>query len=365
MKIFGILPQMQPHKLMFLPPNKDFVDLKLYKLIAKTRAELAELKGYSTSLQNPLLLLSPAITKESLASSEIENINTTIINVLENQLFPEDQQKQPDKEVLRYSEALHWGYKNLRNYGLTTRLITGIQNQLLPDKPAGYRKLQNGIKNIKTGEIVYIPPSHLDIPNLITNLEVFTNSKEEENNDIDPLVKTIISHYQFEAIHPFDDGNGRTGRILMVLQLIQEKILDIPILYISGYINKNKSTYYELLNNVTKNGNWYDYVIFMLNGFCEQAKTTKTLLFNIRELYFKQKTKLKSECKNIYSSDLVDAIFTMPIITPSKLAEILSVEWETAKKYLNKCESIGLLQQRKIKKYRLYMNKELIDLLHN
>jgi len=207
-----------PHDLALLPPKIDLDSKKLTNLLIKAHSELGELKGYSFSMPNPLLLLSPAIIKESLASSEIENINTTLVNVLENQLFPEAEQKKPDKEVLRYQDAVFTGFSALEKYSLSSRTIHDIQKALLPETPSsGYRKVQNGIKNAATGQIIYMPPIASKIPGLMGNLENFMNDKTD---NIDPLIKCAMLHYQFEAIHPFGDGNGRTGRILMVLQLV-------------------------------------------------------------------------------------------------------------------------------------------------
>lgn len=351
-----------PHNLTFLPPKFDFDTKNFTKLLIDARSELAELKGYSFSMPNPLLLLSPAIIKESLASSEIENINTTIINVLENQLFPEAEQREPDKEVLRYRDAVIAGFSSLNKYSLSTRTIHTIQKVLLPGVPEGYRQVQNGIKNTATGEIVYMPPVASRTPELMGNLENFMNDK---SNDIDPLIKCAISHYQFEAVHPFGDGNGRTGRILMVLYLVYSEVLSLPILYISGYINANRAEYYRSLLEVTINGNWNEYITFMLKGFQVQAKETKELLFKIMSFFFELKKELKTNHKKIYSADLAEALCSYPVVTPVKLANVLEIHYTTASRYLHELAKAEVLGEKKYGKYHLFANRRLLKIIHN
>lgn len=350
-----------PHDLALLPPKDSFDSKEITSLIIKARAELGELKGYAFAMPNPTLLLSPAIIKESLASSEIENINTTLIDVLNNQLFPEDEQQKPDKEVLRYRDAVFEGFTSLERHSLSTRTIQNVQSVLLPDKPKGFRQAQNGIKNTSTGRIVYTPPVSSKIPELMGNLETYINSGD---NDLDPLIKCALMHYQFEAIHPFSDGNGRTGRILMVLHLVQSGVLAVPILYISGYINQHKSEYYRRLLEVTTAQKWEEYVTFMLNGFYLQAKETKDLLFKIMNSFFTLKRTLKANHKKIYSADLAEALCSFPVITPVKLGHELGIHYTTASRYLSELSKAGILAEKKYGKYHMFANKELVKIIH-
>ena len=349
-----------PHNLNFLPPTVDCKSPVFTDLLLKARTELAELKGYSFSMPNPMLLISPAVIKESIASSNIENINTTIVNVLQNQLFPETEQTQPDKEVLRYRDAIMWGFENLKKVPLSTRLIVGIQNELIPSSRGNYRKTQNQIVNSTTKEVLYTPPEFLKIPDLIGNWEKFVN---DERLDNDPLIKCAVAHYQFEAIHPFEDGNGRTGRILMVLGLIQDEIITMPILYISGFINDNRSEYYRLLRGITTHADWSSFIVFMLRGLYEQAKETKDTLFKIMSLYFEFKDNLKKGNKKIYSADLVDALFSYPIITPVKMAKELGLHYTTASRYLSQLVKKGFLKSQIYGKYHLFINDRLIKIM--
>jgi len=275
------------------------------------------------------------------------------------QLFPEAEQHQPDKEVLRYSDAVYWGVEQLKRLPLSSRLVVGIHNTLLPGAKRGYRTNQNAISNTASGEILYTPPSANELPRLMSNWENFLHAED----GIDPLIKCAVAHYQFEAIHPFSDGNGRTGRILMVIYLIEQKILSLPILYISGYINKNRNEYYLRLREVSSEERWHEFILFMLNGFHLQAKQTKETLFNLMQLLEKTKNQVRSKHKKIYSSDLVEALFADPITTPINLGKRLGVHYRTASRYLVALEKSKILQESFVGKYHLFVNKPLLDLL--
>lgn len=350
----------QPHNLPLLPPKIDFKNQAFLELIAKARTELGELKGLTFSMPNPLLLISPAVIKESVASSNIENINTTVVEVLQNQLFPEVEQKQPDKEVLHYRDAIMWGFEQLPKIPISTRLILGIKHKLLPTSPEDYRQQQNKIENSSTHEVLYTPPIATNIGKLMGNWETFINQQDES---VDVLIRCAVCHYQFEAIHPFSDGNGRTGRILMVLSLIQAGLLNFPSLYISGYINQNRSEYYRLLRDVTIKENWHDFIVFMLNGFYLQAKDTKETLMKVMSLFFEFKRNLKANFPKIYSADFVEILFSYPIITPVKLSDLLGVHYTTASKYLTELASKGVLKEGKYGKYHLFINEQLMKIL--
>ena len=311
-------------------------------------------------LPNPMLLLSPAIIRESVASSGIENINTTVEKVLEQQLFPETEQKSENKEVLRYRDAVIWGFEHMKDLPMGNRLILGIHKQLLGDRSHGYRTTQNKIENSGTGDVLYTPPPATEIGRLIGNWEKYVHSNDES---IDPLIKCAISHYQFEAIHPFGDGNGRAGRILMVLYLVQARLLNYPILFISGFINQNRNDYYRLLREVTTNDNWCGFIEFLLRGFYLQARETKEQLFKVMDLFNAYREGIKDKCPNIYSSDLVEQLFSLPIVTPVRLGNMLDVHYTTATRYLKQLEKEGFLQNQQVGKYQLYINKPLVGLL--
>ena len=304
--------------------------------------------------------MSPAIIRESVASSNIENINTTLAEVLQWQLFPEAEQRLPDKEVLRYHTAMDWGFKNAEKYALSSRLITGIQARLIPDGNGQYRREQNQIANLANRESLYTPPIASDVPSLIGNWENYVNVADES---LDPLIRVIISHYQFEAIHPFRDGNGRIGRILMVLHLIQCGLLQFPVLYISGYINQHRSDYYRHLLAVTNDQNWHGFIEYMLRGFQVKAMETRDDLKKITVLFDQIKEKIRSGNKRIYGVDLVEAIFTYPVITPTKLASELNMHYTTTSKYLAQLAEMGILTAATVGKRHLFANHKLLKIL--
>ncbi len=351
--------QGKPFDLPFLPPFGNFTDPETIKILLKARTELGELKGYSSALPNPMLLLSPAVLKESVKSSQIENISTTVENVLQVQLFPEAEQRKPEKEVLHYREALVWGFKQLNGLPLSTRIVVGVQKKLLPESAGGYRKMQNSIQDVAAGKVIYTTPSAEKIPDLMGNWEKFLHAED----DIDPLVKCVMAHYQFEAIHPFIDGNGRTGRILMVLYLVEQGFLAIPLLYVSGYINKNRSEYYRLLSDVSAKQNWVPLVNFLLNALYLQARETKETFTAAMGLYHKMREKVRTEFPRIYSGDLVEALFVFPIISPVSLGKTLNIHYTTASRYLATLAKGKILVEAEVGKYHLFVNKRLLELL--
>lgn len=348
-----------PFALPKLPPALDYESVGFARLVAKARTELGELKGYSAALPNPMLLLSPAILRESIASSDIENVNTTVEQALQQQLFPEAEQRPADKEVLRYGQAMRWGFEHLGELSLSSRLIIGIQRQLLPGGYAGYRQTPNKIINSVTKLPVYTPPPAHDISRLLGNWENFVHSPNER---IDPLVACAIMHYQFEAIHPFGDGNGRTGRILMVLFLVHHRLLNLPTLYLSGYINRNRPDYYHLLERVSSAGEWEPFIRFMLEGFYQQAQETKTTLVESMALLQQFKDTVRQSGRKI-PQEVTEAVFTQPIVTPSQISRALGVHYSTATKYLAQLVDLGLLQASVLGKYHLYSNRQLVEVL--
>lgn len=351
-----------PFPLPPLPPKGDFSRAHFADDLVAARVELAELKGSGQLLPNPLLLLSPAVLRESIASSKIENIHTTIFDALQMQLLPEGQRPQTDKEVLRYRDTLMQGFSLLDKFAVCTRVIHQVYRRLLPESDAGYRKQQNRIISDKTGATIYTPPPADQVPDLIRNWEQFINAVDDE---MDPLIKAAIAHYQFEAIHPFGDGNGRCGRILIVLYLVQAGILQWPILFISGYLIRHRSDYYRLLKGITENGQWDDFIRFLLRGFHEQARETRELLVATMAQLEKFKSRLQRELPSVYSHELVEALFSTPVITPSHLARDLGIHYRTAGRYLGQIEDKGLLKGKIHGKYHLFFNSDLIELLRH
>jgi Fic family protein len=253
-----------------------------------------------------------------------------------------------------------WGFENLRKIPISTRLILGIHGKLLPGVGEGYRKTQNRIVNSGSGEVVYTPPPAGELARLLGNWEAYVN---DERDGVDPLVKAAIAHYQFEAIHPFGDGDGRTGRILMVLQLVQRRLLSLPILYVSGYINESRSEYYTLLQSVRRDHDWHRLILYMLRGFHRQARETKEALLAIVDLLERTRSQVKEKHRKIYSAELVESLFAFPIVTPVSLGKRLDVNYRTASRYLAQLAKGGLLRERRVGRYHLFLNSALLKLL--
>jgi Fic family protein len=351
----------EPFPLPNLPPEADLSNRTFADDLLAARVELAELKGYTELLPNPLLLISPAVLRESIASSEIENIHTTILDALQMQLFPEAERRENDKEVLRYRDALMEGFGLLGELPVCTRMIHRIHRGLIPSGEEDYRRLQNRIVD-GAGRAVYTPPEAQKLPRLMQNWEEFLN---RQNDKTDPLIKSAMAHYQFEAIHPFSDGNGRCGRILIVLYLVQAGLLRWPILFISGYLIRQRADYYRLLRVVTREGDWEGFIRFMLAGFHQQAVETRALLLETMKLLSEWKNRVRQSLPKIYSRELIEALFSTPITTPLHLARALGVHYTTSTRYLRQLQESGFLKSRTQGKYHLFMNYELLDLLQH
>lgn len=352
----------QPFQLQSLTADKPWLADDCYTgVLKRARIELAELKGYCAAIPNPMLLLSPAIIKESLASSAIENIHTTVESILRSQVLQEERQVGPDKEVLRYREAIMWGFEHLQTVGLGTKLSIGIVEQLTFGRYNNVRSMPNAIVN-GFGEVIYTPPAANELPDLLSNWERFVNNPEV---GVDPLVKAAAAHYQFEAIHPFGDGNGRTGRIMMVLQLIDTGVLSLPVLYISGYINDNKTQYYQLLRGVTEQGAWEPFIHFMLQGMEQQARLTKNILVGMVQLLREAKEVLKRNYADLYSAELAETLFMAPIISSAALATRMGIHRVTASRHLNTLHQGGFLGRVTYGRNHFFVFQPLVDLMRS
>jgi Fic family protein len=343
-----------------LPPPVDLNTPEILRRVAQARSELGELKGLSRALPNALLLLSPAVIRESVASSQIENVNTTVENALQMQLFPEAEQRGPDKEVLRYRDALLSGFEQMKRIPLSARTIRSVHDVLLPDQAGGFRRQQNSIADGGSGRVRYTPPEAPDIPDLISQWQTFIDDDED---GLDPLVKCALQHYQFEAIHPFSDGNGRTGRILIVLHLVHARLLELPVLYVSGYINRNRAAYYELLRAVSREEAWEGWVLFMLDALGEQARETRQTAERVLDLFNEMRERMRAEHRKIYSAELVEQLFSYPVLTPVNLSRRLGVHYTTATRYLTELAKAGILTHSTLGKYKLYANHALLDIV--
>ena len=348
----------------FIPNNLPLdIDIETKAILKKSilaNKALAKLNGVAKIIPNQAILINSLILQEAKDSSEIENIITTHDELYQSSLDISNI-SHATKEVQNYSRALLKGFDLVKdNSLLLTRHIVDIQQEL-EGNVAGIRK-QSGtvLKNQATGEVIHTPPQEEStIRKLLDNLEQYINI----NDGIDPLIKMAIIHYQFETIHPFYDGNGRTGRIINILYLVLNELLDLPILYLSSYIIKHKADYYRLLQEVRTKGSWEEWIIYMLEGIEQTATKQVQLINDIKELMDKTKEKLKSELPKIYSKDLLEVLFIHPYTKIDMLVDNLGMTRQTASKHLKELETIGLLEEKKIKNSKFYINKELFTML--
>lgn len=352
-------------KIKILPIARDVENKIILKKTAKAHQALAELKGVANSIPNESILINTLSLQEAKDSSAIENIVTTHDELFQSDVFTQQFKSIAAKEVFNYSRALQSGFKMVKNNGLLINsYILEIQAELEENK-AGFRKVPGTeLKNDKTGEVVYTPPQHKDeIVSLMNNLEEFINNPDM--SDLDPLVKMAIIHHQFESIHPFYDGNGRTGRIINILYLVKEELLKIPILYLSRYINVNKTDYYRLLQEVRENDNWEDWILFMLEGIEQTSKQTIVLIEGIKKEMGIFKNKMRTEIPKIYSQDLLNNLFRHPYTKIEFVMKELNVSRITATRYLDELVRIGLIEKLKMGRDNYYINTALLLLLSN
>ncbi len=351
------------NELRYLPPEGDIESKTVLKQLNKATRALAELKAYAEVIPNKEILISTIALQEAKASSEIENIITTNDSLYKAMATTESKIDANTKEVLQYREALWYGVKLIEEKELiTTNMIIEIQ-QILEGNRGGIRKLPGtALKNALTGETVYTPPSGEElIRKLLANLEEYYNIPD----DIDPLIKLAVTHYQFEAIHPFYDGNGRTGRILNILYLLKEGLLDSPILYLSSYIIRNKKEYYEFLNKVTKDNDWESWIIYMLKAIEFTSKETLRTAKEIKNLIDATIDFVKEKEPKIYSKELIEFIFKEVYLKANQLVDNGLSSRKTVVKYLKALEEIGVLQSEKVGREVIYINTALFNLLKN
>ena len=313
-------------------------------------------------IPNKNILINAILLNEAKDSSEIENIVTTHDEVFKA-ISVEDYKSPAAKEVVNYRTALWHGYnKVIEKNVITINVITEIQQLIILNR-AGIRKQPGTVlKNEATGEVVYTPPgSEQEILELLANLEDYINS----DNAIDPLIKLSVIHYQFEAIHPFYDGNGRTGRILNILYLVLKGLLESPILYLSKYIIRNKQDYYKLLRAVTNEGRWEDWILYILIGIEETATETLKLVKEINAYIDKTAAQIKEELPDIYQKEMVDLLFFEFYTKNKYLVEGLGISRRTAYTYLSKLIDKGFLKEKKVGKAKIYFNDGLFELVKN
>ncbi|MFY0689171.1 MAG: Fic family protein [Cyclobacteriaceae bacterium] len=345
-----------------LPPDREKVEtIEILRQTNKATAALAELKGVAKTIPNQAMLINAIVLQEAKDSSEIENIITTEDELYKALTVKKISTSADTKEVVDYRKAIFHGFNLVSEQGfLRVNDIITIQQQLI-DNQAGIRNTSGTVlKNEKTGEIVYTPPQEkTEILNLLDNFIKHFN----QASDLSPLINLAILHYQFESIHPFYDGNGRTGRILNILHLILNKLIDVPILYLSSYIIDHKPEYYRLLNQTNRTGEWEEWIMFMLRAVESTSKDTITRISSIKKQLDTTIQRVQEKAPKIYRKELVELLFEQPYSKIDFVVNKLGVERKAASRYLKELENIGVLKSQKVGRETLYINKSLIEIL--
>jgi len=361
---------MKKYNIPDLPLGFDLETKAVLKQLNLANKKLAELKGVALTIPNESILISTLTLQEAKESSSVENIVTT-----QDDLFKEDVGIQNEisnaaaKEVLNYRKAMQTGFELVKkNQLLTCNMIQSIQAELESNR-AGFRTVPGTQLKNNLGEVVYTPPQEYDeIVRMMSNLEQFIN--DADVSELDPLIKLAIVHHQFESIHPFFDGNGRTGRIINILMLVTNKLLDLPILYLSRFITRNKGQYYQLIQAIRdKDGDnfkeWEEWILFILKGIEETSDDTIHLIKAISGLMAEYKIRLRGILGNKYKHDLLNNLFRHPYTKIEYVEKDMIVSRQTASKYLDMIVEDGLLRKMKLGKDNYYMNDALCQLFIN
>ena len=353
-------PNKPYNQLPLLPPATGVETNAILKQCIKSRAALAELNKAAELIPNPSMLINTLPILEARDSSEIENIVTTADKLFKHMQTNDRNLDPATKESLRYRAALLNSYQTIKKRPLNTNTVEQICTEIR-DSEMSVRKVPGtALVNPKTEEIIYTPPEGENkLRNLLSNWE---NYIHEESN-VDPLIRMAVAHYQFEAIHPFTDGNGRTGRIVNNLFLSKEGLLNLPILYLSRYIIQNKSDYYQLLLEVTKDDKWEPWIIYMLKAVEETSSWTTKKIDAIKKLEDHTVEYISNKLPKVYRRELVDIIFAQPYCRISNLVDADIAKRETASKYLKQLEEIGVLKEEKEGRDKLYIHPKLMNLL--
>ncbi|MCF8710396.1 Fic family protein [Rhizorhapis sp. SPR117] len=349
-----------------LPPPGELETVSVLREAARAHRFLAELKGRAATIPNQSILIDTLSLQEAKASSEVENIVTTQDEMFQASLFPDNPSSPAAKEVALYRDALQCGFEKLdEQQGLLTNNSIIAMFQILKRTKSGFRTTPGtALKNEGNGDIVYVPPQHGDdVVRHMTALERFIN--EDAMSALDPLIKMAIIHHQFESIHPFPDGNGRIGRIINVLYLTRQGLLEIPILYLSRYITTHKDEYYALLQFVRETGQWQPWLEYMLCAVADTAIGTLALIDEIKALMHDYKNRIRSDLPRIYSQDLLNNLFRHPYTRIEYVQNELGVTRQTAARYLDQLAANGLLVKYQAGRNNYYVNAPLVALFAN
>lgn len=347
-----------------LPPNQDLETKVILKLCIKARTALAGLKQAAKLIPNQAMLINIIPMLEAKGSSEIENIVTTADNLFQY-AYDDHVADHATKEALRYRTALYDGINAIKERPLTANTALEVC-RTIKGTEIGIRHNKGTILQNSMGEVIYTPPDNPEnISKLLSNWESFLHDDSDDGDELDPLVKMAVAHYQFEAIHPFFDGNGRTGRVINILYLIEQELLELPILYLSRYIIQNKAGYYNGLRGVTEQQDWQTWLIYMLSAIEETSEWTTNKILAIKELHENTAQLIKEEAKNIYSHELVNIIFEMPYCRIVNLIDKGIAKRQTASNYLKTLVEIGILKEIQVGNEKLFINMKLMTLLRS
>ena len=357
------VPDQPYNALPLLPPAAQLETRAVLKACIPARAALAAMNQAAALMPNPAMLVNTLPMLEARDSSEIENIVTTADRLFQHAGGGADQViDAATKEVLRYRGALYWGVASLAQRPLSTATAVEVCRQIKAVDLDVRRTPGTQLVNERTGEVVYTPPQgEARLRELLANWEAFLHNA----TDIDPLVRMAAGHYQFEAIHPFVDGNGRTGRVLNLLFLVQAGLLDLPILYLSRAILRRKADYYRLLREVTQTEAWEPWVLFILQGVEETALWTTAKILAIRTLADHTAQHVRERLPKLYSRELVDVIFEQPYCRIANLVDRGVAQRQAASRYLRALADLGVLEEKSLGKEKLFVHPRLLRLLGN
>ncbi len=350
------------NQLPLLPPKAEIETKAVLKKTITAGRALAELKGVGDTIPNQTMLINTIVLREAQSSSEIENVITTADALFKAFTAKTNNIDPATKEVLRYREALWEGFNTFKKRPVLSTNAFIKLFQTIKETKAGIRNITGTkIANTATGEVLYTPPEGEQlIRDKLKNLEDYIH----EDDRVDPLIKLAVIHYQFEAIHPFFDGNGRVGRILNILFLSYKDLLDLPVLYLSKYIIENKNDYYRLLRNVTEKGKWEPWILFMLEAVEETSAYTRDNILSIRSLLEKTLEDARKKLpERVFSKELIELLFHQPYTKGQFLVNAGIAERKTAADYLKELEKVGILKSKKTGKENLYLNVKLFNLL--
>ncbi len=352
-------PRLPFNDLPPLPPPVELETRDLLKACIAAHTALASLRQASGHLPNPAVLINTIPILEAQASSEIENIVTTTDELFR---FAEHAgaASHATKEALRYRTALYEGFRSLSDRPLSTVTAEVVCTRIKGVDMQVRRVPGTALMNQQSGELIYTPPvGEALLREKLANWERYIH----EARDIDPLIRMAVAHYQFEAIHPFTDGNGRTGRVLNLLMLVEQDLLDQPVLYLSRYIIERKADYYRLLLGVTRDGAWVEWVAYMLDAVADTARWTTAKIDAIRRLFDEACTWIRAQAPKTYSRELVDVLFTQPYCRIQNVVDAGIAKRETAARYLRELAAIGVLREERMGKEKLFLHPAYLRLL--